>query len=74
MSKRYGGARTNNRIITIRDQDGLSRGELARLTGYSKGYVDNWLLPVSSKYWRRAPENAVRLLEFETGRRKPTEG
>lgn len=63
-------ADTNRRIKELRAEDGLSRADLARLTGYSSSYVDNWLAPVTGSNWRRAPENAVRLLEFETGRRR----
>lgn len=70
--KRYGGFKTNRRIIEIRRTDKLSRADLAELTGYSEGYVTAWLLPRSSKYWKRAPANAVRLLEFETDRRAPS--
>lgn len=62
---------TNDRIIEIRKQDGLSRAELAIITGYSRSYVDNWLTQANSSNWREAPENAVRLLELETGRIKP---
>lgn len=72
MKKRYGGARTNSRIIAIRDQDSLSRKDLARYCHFDRGTIDNWLLPTNSKNWRRAPERAVALLEFETGRRMPT--
>lgn len=62
---------TNDRIIQIRQEDGLSRAELSVITGYSRSYVDNWLTEAGSKNWREAPENAVRLLELETGRTKP---
>lgn len=63
--------KTNERIIQIREEDGLSRAELAIITGYSRSYVDNWLTQPSSSNYREAPENAVRLLELETGRIKP---
>ena len=69
--RKYGGAETNVRLIAIREALGLSRAELARLTGYSHQYVDNWLSPRTSKQWREAPENAARLAELETGRRRP---
>lgn len=62
---------TNARIITIRKEDGLSRAEISAITGYSRSYVDNWLTQADSRNWREAPENAVRLLELETGRAKP---
>ena len=62
---------TNDRIVTIRQEDGLTRAELSIITGYSRSYVDNWLTKQASQNWREAPENAVRLLELETGRIKP---
>lgn len=62
---------TNDRIIQIRKEDRLSRAELSIITGYSRSYVDNWLTKAKSTNWREAPENAVRLLELETGRIKP---
>lgn len=60
---------TNARIIAIRTADKLSRSNLALITGYSRSYVDNWLVDPESPNWREAPANAVRLLELETGRR-----
>jgi DNA-binding transcriptional regulator YiaG len=62
---------TNDRIMNIRKEDGLSRAEISIITGYSRSYVDNWLTKPKSTNWREAPENAVRLLELETGRIKP---
>lgn len=62
---------TNARIIQIRAEDGLSRSKLAEITGYSRSYIDNWLVDSESPNWREAPQNAVRLLELETGRRAP---
>lgn len=62
---------TNERIVQIRKEDGLSRAELSIITGYSRSYVDNWLTKQKSSNFREAPENAVRLLELETGRIKP---
>ena len=67
----HGGAKNNLRIIDIRRVFGLSRSEVARLTGYSHTYVDNWLAPVKSANWRETPANAVRLAELELGMRKP---
>lgn len=62
-------ATTNARIIAIRAEDQLSRSDLALITGYSRSYVDNWLVDPESPNWREAPANAVRLLELETCRR-----
>lgn len=68
----YGGAETNLRIIEIRQKLGLTRSELARITGYSRSFIDNWLNIKDSPNWREAPEPAVRLLELELGLRKPS--
>jgi transcriptional regulator with XRE-family HTH domain len=65
-------ADTNDRIIRIREEDGLTRADLAIITGYSRSYVDNWLTTRNATNWREAPENAVRLLELETGRKRPS--
>ena len=61
----------NAKIMNIRQEDGLSRAELSIITGYSRSYVDNWLTKPASPNFREAPENALRLLELETGRIKP---
>jgi len=62
---------TNERIIRIREEIGLTRSELSIITGYSRSYVDNWLTHTDSPNYREAPENAVRLLELETGITRP---
>lgn len=62
---------TNERIVAIRKEIGLTRAELSIITGYSRSYVDNWLTKPKSQNFREAPENAVRLLELETGLIKP---
>jgi hypothetical protein len=57
--------------MEIRNEIGLTRSELSIITGYSRSYVDNWLTSPKSANYREAPENAVRLLELETGIVKP---
>ncbi len=69
--KKKGNAKTNLRIIAIRDRYKLTRNALAGLCQYSRNTVDAWLLPPNSKSYRKAPERAARLLEFETRGREP---
>jgi len=64
-------AETNRRLIELRRIYKLSRSELGIYTGYSRSYVDNWLVAEGTQNYREAPANAVRLLEFELGLRKP---
>ena len=62
---------TNRRLIELRRIYKLSRSELGIYTGYSRSYVDNWLVAEGTANYREAPANAVRLMEFELGLRKP---
>lgn len=59
----------NQRLKEIRDQDRLSRRDIAQITLYSQSAVDYWLAE-EGRETRAMPDKAMRLLELETGRRK----
>lgn len=51
-------------------QSGQTRAQLAAALGVSTRTVDKWLLPDSSRDFRKMPETATRLLANEYGLRK----
>ena len=51
-------------------QSGQTRAQLAAVLGVSPRTLDKWLLPESSKDFRRIPETAIRLIANQYGVRK----
>lgn len=69
--ERQGPDQTNARIIEIRAERKLSRPQIAAACGVSLSAVDRWLYDPKSRHYRRTPDRAVKLLEFELGLAKP---
>lgn len=67
---RQGPDKTNARIIEIRAERKLSRPQIAEACGVSLSAVDRWLYDPKSRHYRRTPDRAVKLLEFELGMAK----
>lgn len=53
-------------------QSSQTRAELAAVLGVSPRTLDKWLLPETSKDFRRMPETAIRLIANQYGVRKST--
>jgi transcriptional regulator with XRE-family HTH domain len=51
-------------------QSGQTRAQLASMLGVSPRTLDKWLLPETSKDFRRMPETAIRLIASQYGVRK----
>lgn len=69
--ERQGPDSTNARVIEIRAERKLSRPQIAAACGVSLSAVDRWLYDPKSRHYRRTPDRAVKLLEFELGLAKP---
>lgn len=54
-------------------QSGQTRAQLAAVLGVSPRTLDKWLLPESSKDFRRIPETAIRLIANQYGVRKSSD-
>jgi transcriptional regulator with XRE-family HTH domain len=54
-------------------QSGQTRAQLAAVLGVSPRTLDKWLLPETSKDFRRMPETAIRLIANQYGVRKSTD-
>lgn len=62
---------TNQRLIELRKVYNLTRPRVAQHCGVSLSAVDRWFYNPGGKWYRKAPERAVSLLEFALGIRKP---
>ena len=58
-------SKVTQELIAFRDEFGLTRKVIAKLTGASKDSVDSWFNPLTSRNSRDIPENLFRLLKHE---------
>jgi len=71
IHERQGPDKTNSRVIELRAERKLSRPQIAAACGVSLSAVDRWLYDPKSRHYRRTPDRAVKLLEFQLGIAKP---
>ncbi|MFE8032931.1 helix-turn-helix domain-containing protein [Thiohalocapsa marina] len=64
--------RQQDMLRTAMKQSGQTRQRLAERLGVSRRTLDKWLLPETSRDFRRMPETALRLLAAQYGVRKST--